>query len=225
MKHSKRYSEAVKFVEKKSYSMEEAVKILKSMPRVKFDETLEFSAKLGVDASQSDQMVRGAVVLPYGTGKKIKILVFCEPEKEKEAQEAGADYVGGQDLGDKILKEGWLDFDYCISTTSMMRVVSKLGKVLGPRGLMPSPKNGTVTDNVAYAVKEAKKGKISFRMDKIGCIHAGIGKMSFSQEQLVENVRAFVDSIVASRPAAVKGDFLKFYYLAATMSPSVQVVL
>lgn len=225
-KSSKRYLEAVKQVDaNKVYSIEEAVAVLKAMPAVKFDETLELSCNLGVDPRQSDQMVRGAVVLPHGTGKKVRVLVFCEPEKENEAKEAGADYIGSQELIDKILKENWADFDCCVSTPSMMRNVSKLGKFLGPRGLMPSPKTGTVTPNIAHAIAEVKRGKIDFRIDKFASINIGLGKMSFSAAALVENVVAFRDALLASRPAACKGDFMKTVYLARTMGPGVRVAL
>jgi len=226
MKNSKRYLEAAKLVEKdKSYSLSEAIEILKSMPKTKFDEAVEISGKLGIDPKQSDQMVRGSIVLPHGTGKQVKVLVFCEPEKEAGAKEAGADYIGSQETIDKILKEGWIDFDYCISTPSMMRMVSKLGKFLGPRGLMPSPKTGTVTENVVHAIDEAKKGKIDFRTDKFGCVHVGVGKISFSAQDLTDNVKTFIDALTAARPAAVKGDFLTNLYLSATMSPAVKITV
>ncbi|MFH1518999.1 MAG: 50S ribosomal protein L1 [Candidatus Omnitrophota bacterium] len=226
MAHSKRYREAEKLVDKnKVYSLNDAVGILKSMPCVKFDEMVEISGKSGADPKQSDQMVRGSVMLPHGTGKQIKVLVFCEPDKENDAKEAGADYIGSQEIIDKILKESWIDFGCCISTPSMMRLTSKLGKFLGPRGLMPSPKTGTVTENVAYAVGEAKRGKIDFRMDKLGCIHAGVGKLSFSTEALTENVKAFVSALAAARPSAVKGDFIKNLYLSTTMSPAIKFSL
>jgi len=226
MSPSKRYKEAAKLVdEDKRYSVEEAVAILKNMPHAKYDETLEISCQLNIDPKQTEQAVRGSVVLPSGTGKKVKVLVFCEPEKEAQAQEAGADFIGSQELADKITKEGWFDFDCCIATPSMMKVVSKLGKVLGPRGLMPSPKTGTVTDNVVYAIKESKRGKIDFRMDKAACIHVGLGKISFSQEALIENVKAFIEALNASRPASVKGDLIKSLYISSTISPSMRLVL
>ncbi len=226
MRHSKRYREAEKKREfAKADSLEDAISALLSMPKVKFDETLDLTCKLGVDPKQSEQMVRGSIVLPHGTGKKVRVLVFCEPDKENEAKEAGADHLASKDLVEKILKEGWMEFDYCISTPGMMKEVSKLGKVLGPRGLMPSPKTGSVTANVAYAVKEAKRGKIDFRMDKLACVAVGLGKLSFKKEALVENVRTFVDALVAAKPAAAKGEYLKEYYLSSTMSPSVKVVL
>ncbi len=205
------------------HSLEEAIAALQSVPHPKFDQTLEISCKLHVDATKSDQLVRGAVVLPHGTGKDIRILVFCEPEKEQEAKDAGASYVGGQDLADKITKENWLDFDYCIATPKSMPIVSRLGRVLGPRGLMPSTKTGTVTDNVSFAVGEAKKGKIDFRMDKTGCVHVGAGKASFSPEALKENVNAFLDALKHARPAAAKGEFIGSVYLSLTMSPSVRI--
>ncbi|MDD3295910.1 MAG: 50S ribosomal protein L1 [Candidatus Omnitrophica bacterium] len=226
MVKSKRYRQAREAIDiDKVYSLEEAVNILKSIPHTKFDETVEISGKLGADPKQSDQMVRGSVVLPNGTGRKMKVLVFCEPEKEKDAKTSGADYIGSEEVIDKILKDGWLDFDCCISTPSQMRMVSKLGKFLGPRGLMPSPKNGTVTENISYAVQEAKRGKIDFRMDKLACIHVGVGKVSFSKEALIENIRVFLDALVASRPASVKGDFIKNIYLSATMSPSIRITV
>lgn len=226
MRRSKRYEQAVKLVDqKKTYSIEQAVDILKSMPHVKFDETVEVSSKLGVDPKEADQLVRGSVVLPAGTGKTIKILVFCESEKEKEAKDAGADYIGSEEISDKILKDGWSDFDCCISTPAQMRLVSKLGKVLGPRGLMPSPKTGTVTENISHAIKEAKRGKIDFRMDKFACIHVGVGKISFSRESLIVNIRALIDAILAAKPQSVKGDYVKSLYLSTTMSPSLRVAL
>jgi len=224
MKRSKRYREAVKLVDKgKVYTIEEALEVLKKIPHPKFDETVEISCKLNVDPRKSDQMVRGSVSLPHGTGKKIKVLVFCELEKEKEAKEAGADFVGGQDLIDKIQKENWLDFDYCISTPTMMKLVSRLGRILGPRGLMPSPKTGTVTDNLTQAIEEAKQGKVDFRMDKTGCIHAGVGKISFPLEYLKENIKVFLDTLNNLRPQAVKGEFIRSIYLSSTMSPALKI--
>jgi large subunit ribosomal protein L1 len=223
-KKSKRYQAAAKLVDKAQiYSIEEAVSLLKKMPHAKYDETVEASCQVAIDPKQSDQTVRGSVVLPNGTGKKIKVLVFCEPEKETTAKEAGADYLGSQELTDKIMKEGWFEFDCCISTPGMMKMVSKLGKVLGPRGLMPSPKTGTVTENISYAVQEAKRGKIDFRMDKASCIHVGLGKISFSEKQLNENIKAFVDALIAAKPQSIKGDFLKSIYLSTTISPSMRL--
>jgi large subunit ribosomal protein L1 len=224
MKKSKRYCKAQELVDlDKTYTVQEAVSILKSMPAAKFDETIEVSGKLGADPKQSDQMVRGSVVLPHGTGKQVKVLVFCESDKEEDARNAGADHIGSEEIINKILKEGWLGFDCCISTPAMMRSVSKLGKFLGPRGLMPSPKTGTVTENISFAVQEAKRGKIDFRMDKFGCIHVGIGKLSFDATKLTENMQAFIEALLASKPNAIKGDFVKSLYISATMSPALKV--
>ena len=224
MRRGKIYLEAEKRVDKsKVYTLSESVEILKGLPSVKFDQSVEISCTLNIDPKKSDQMVRGSVMLPYGTGKDLKIMVFCEPDKENEAKEAGADYVGGEEFINKVLKEGWLDFDYCISTPQMMRIVSRLGKVLGPRGLMPSPKTGSVTENVSFAVNEAKKGKIDFRADKTGCIHAGVGKISFPKESLVGNIKAFFDALNGVRPAAVKGAFVEAGYISLTMSPSLKI--
>lgn len=222
-KRSKRYNQAkTKVDENKKYSFSEAVEILKTMPKAKFDETLELSCHLDVDVKQSDQMVRGSVVLPQGSGKKVTVIVFCEAEKEGQAKEAGADYVGSQELIDKVFA-GWMEFDYCIATPSMMKFVSKLGKILGPRGLMPSPKTGSVTDNIGYAVKDAKKGKVDFRVDKLGCIHLGLGKMSLSKEALLENIGAFMEALNAARPATVSLEFIKSLFLSTTMSPSLRI--
>jgi len=224
MRASKRYSAAEKLVDtNKVYDLEEAIVLLKSLPAAKFDETVELSGKLGADPKQSDQMVRSSVMLPNGTGKNLKVLVFCEPEKEKEAQAAGADYIGSEEIINKILKDGWSDFECCISSPAMMRSVSKLGKFLGPRGLMPSPKTGTVTDNVSHAVGEAKRGKIDFRMDKFGCVHVGVGKLSFNKQALAENINAFIEALKSARPQSVKGDFIGSIYLSSTMGPSVRI--
>ena len=223
-KHSKRYLECRKLVERgKEYSLQEAIEILKKMPHPKFDETVELSCKLNVDPKKSDQVVRGSVVLPHGRGKVVRVLVFCEAEKEEEARQQGADFVGGQELVDKILKEGWLDFDCCISTPSMMRLVSKLGRILGPRGLMPSPKTGTVTTNISYAIKEAKRGKVDFRMDKTGCVHLGVGKISFSSEAILENIKTFKEALNAAKPQACKGELVKSVYLSSSMGVGIKV--
>lgn len=226
MKRSKRYKEAEKGRElEKEYTLDQAVELITKMPRVKFDETIEASCKLGVDPSQSEQMVRGSLVLPHGTGKTVRVLVFCEPDRENEAKAAGADHIGTKDVVEKILKEGWLEFDCCIATPCMMKEVSKLGKVLGPRSLMPSPKTGSVTPNIEHAIKESKRGKVDFRMDKFAGVHIGLGKLSFKKEALVENVRAFLDALLAAKPAQAKGDYVKYVYLSSTMSPSVKVVI
>jgi len=224
MRRGKRYRKAVELIDReKVYSFEEAVDILKSIPKAKFDETVEISCKLNAEPKKSDQMIRSSVVLPHGTGKKVKVLVFCEPEKEQVAKDAGADFVGGQDLVDKIMKEGWLEFDSCISTPQMMRLVSRLGKILGPRGLMPSPKTGTVTEDISSAIKEAKAGKIEFRMDKFGCLAVGVGKISFSKEALVENIRVFLEALNNAKPAAVRGELIKSMFISTTMSPSLRL--
>ena len=224
MKVSKRYKEAQAMVEQdKVYSIEEAVDILKSMPHVKFDETVEISCTLGADPKKSDQMIRSSVVLPYGTGRDVRVLVFCEPEKEQIAKDAGADFVGGQELIDKISKENWLGFDSCVSTPRMMRFVSRLGKILGPRGMMPSPKTGTVTDDLSKAVKETKTGKIEFRMDKFGCLAVGVGKISFPKEHLIENIKVFFNALIAAKPQGLKGELIKSIYISTTMSPSLKI--
>ncbi len=226
MRRGKKYKKRAELLDpSKNYSLAEAVDVLKSYPAIGFDETVEASGKLGADPKNSEQAVRGAVVLPHGIGKQNKVLVFCEPEKEAEAKKAGCDYIGNDEMIEKISKQGWFDFDSCISTPSMMKVVSKLGRFLGPRGLMPSPKTGTVTDNVSAAVEEAKKGKVSFRMDKLGCIHIGLGKVSFEKEKLIQNAEAFISALESIRPQSLKGQFIKSFYLSTTMGPSVKVSL
>jgi len=225
MKRSKRYRESVKLYDQdREYSIEDAVGVLQKMPKAKFDETVEVSLNLGVDVRKNDQIVRGSAKLPHGTGKTLRVVVFCEPEKESEAKAAGADYVGSNDLIQKIEK-GWMDFDYCIATPGMMRNVSRLGKALGPRGLMPSPKNGSVTDNVAYAVQEVKQGKLDFRMDKFGGLNAGIGKRSFTSQQIVDNINEFFAALIKAKPAASKGKFIKGAFLTSTMNPSLKLQL
>ena len=220
---SKRYRELKNKVEKdKFYSLEDAIELLKNLSQVKFDETLEISCVLNVDSKKSEQMVRGSVVLPHGLGKNVKVLVFCKGEKEKEAQEAGADFVGAEDLIEKI-KSGWLDFDIAITTPDMMREVGKIGKILGPRGLMPSPKTGTVTDQISRVVKESKAGKLDFKMDRSGVVNVGVGKISFPKEHLVENSRAFLDVLMKARPAATKGQFVKKVSLSTTMGIGLKI--
>jgi large subunit ribosomal protein L1 len=224
-KHSKRFREALKNVnKKKSYSLKEAISIIKSFPEAKFDEAVELNLHLNIDPKNSDQLVRGSVVLPHGTGRKIKVAVFCKGEHEKQARDAGADFVGAQDLIEKVLK-GFLDFDRTIATPEMMRELSRLGKILGPRGLMPSPKTGTVTENIAEAIREVKAGKIEFKTDKQGGIHAGIGRVSFTEDQLVENASTLIDAIKALRPSSVKGAFFKSISLATTMGPGIKISL
>jgi len=219
----KKMDSAVKKVEAgKEYSLEEAVKIVKETSYTKFDETVDMALNLGVDPKKSDQMVRGTVVLPHGMGKKVKVLVFAKGEKEKEAREAGADYVGAEDLVEKIQK-GWLDFDNAVATPDIMGLVGKLGKVLGPRGLMPNPKLGTVTFDVAKAVKEIKAGKVEYKTEKAGIVHVPIGKVSFDPEKLLDNARVIIDAIVKAKPGTSKGKYLKKVALSSTMGPGIRV--
>ena len=219
----KKMDSAAKKVEPgKEYSLEEAVKIVKETSYTKFDETVDLALNLGVDPKKSDQMVRGTVVLPHGMGKKVKVLVFAKGEKETEARDAGADYVGAEDLVEKIQK-GWLDFDNAVATPDIMGLVGKLGKVLGPRGLMPNPKLGTVTFDVAKAVKEIKAGKIEYKTEKAGIVHVPIGKVSFDAEKLMDNARVIIDAIVRAKPGTSKGKYLKKVALSSTMGPGVRV--
>ena len=216
---SKRYEQAAVLVDrKKVYPLAEAVAVLQELPKTKFDETVELSISLGIDAEKTDQAVRGTVVLPHGTGRARRVLVFCKGEREIEAKQAGADYIGSADLIEKI-QGGWLDFDVAIATPDLMRDVSRLGKILGPRGMMPNPKAGTVTDDVARAVTEVKKGKVEFKMDKQANLHVVIGKRSFAPAQLMENANAVLTAIVRARPSAVKGRYVKRVGLSSTMSP------
>lgn len=218
---SKRYEQAATLVDrKKAYPLQEALALLKEMPKAKFDETVELSVSLGIDPEKSDQAIRGTVVLPHGTGTARKVLVFCKGEREIEARQAGADYIGAADLIERI-QGGWLDFDVAIATPELMRDVSKLGKVLGPRGLMPSPKVGTVTEDVAKAVTDVKKGKVEFKMDKLANLHVVIGKLSFAAPQLAENAQAVLGAVVRAKPAAAKGQFIKRVSVSSTMSPGV----
>ncbi len=226
-RRGKKYLEALKLVDRtKTYTIEEAVDILKKMAEVtkrNFDETVELAMRLNVDPRYADQMVRGSVVLPHGLGKEIKVLVFAEGEDAKRAQQAGADYVGGDELINKIMKEEWTDFDVAIATPEMMPKVAKLGKILGPRGLMPSPKTGTVTRNLEQAIKEAKKGRVEFKVDKAGNIHMPVGKISFDKEKLIENIYTAIDAVVKARPPGAKGQYVKTITLSTTMSPGVKI--
>src|SRR4030066_2402563 len=206
----------------KEFSLEEALKFLKESSYAKFDETVDLALNLGVDPRKSEQMVRGTVVLPHGIGKKVRVLVFAKGEKEKEAQDAGADFVGAEDLVDKISK-GWLDFDKSVATPDVMGVVGKLGKILGPRGLMPNPKLGTVTFDISRAVKEIKAGKVEYKAEKAGIIHVPVGKVSFDNQKLFDNARAVVDSVVKAKPATSKGKYLKKISVSSTMGPGVTV--
>ena len=225
MKHGKRYAEVAKKVDRtKLYEPEEAIALAKETASARFDETVELHSRPSCDARHADQQIRGAVVLPAGIGKKVRVLVFAKGAKLDEAQEAGADFVGGQELLPKIQNEGWLDFDVVVATPDMMSVVGRLGRILGPKGLMPNPKAGTVTMDVAKAIKDIKAGKIEYRLDKSNIIHCPIGKASFTQEQLMENYDALMAAIVKAKPAAVKGQYLKSISIATSMGPGVKVV-
>jgi len=224
MKHGKKYNESAKLIETgKLYDVEEAVAVAVKTGTAKFDETVEIHVRLGVDSRHADQQVRGAVVLPNGTGKTVRTLVFAKGDNAKAAEEAGSDYVGAEELVAKIQNENWLDFDVVIATPDMMGVVGRLGKVLGPRGLMPTPKAGTVTPDVARAVTEAKAGKIEYRLDKTNIIHCPIGKVSFGPEKLQENFDALMGAIVKAKPAATKGQYIKSCVIATTMGPGVKL--
>ena len=224
MKRGKKYLEAAKAIDRMTqYDPEEAIALVKKTAVAKFDETVEVHVRTGCDGRHADQQIRGAVVLPNGTGKTVRVLVFAKGAKAEEAQAAGADYVGEMDLVPRIQKEGWLDFDVVVATPDMMGVVGRLGRILGPKGLMPNPKAGTVTMDVAKAVKEIKAGKIEYRLDKSNIIHCPVGKASFTDEQLKENFDALMGAIVKARPSTVKGQFLKSVTLASTMGPGVKV--
>ena len=224
MKHGKKYVDSKKLVDKtKLYDLEEACTLCVSTAKAKFDETVELHVRLGVDSRHADQQVRGAVVLPHGTGKNVKVLVIAKGDKEKEALEAGADLVGAEDMVAKIQNEGFMDFDVLITTPDMMGLVGRLGRVLGPRGLMPNPKAGTVTPNVAQAVKEAKAGKIEYRLDKANIIHVPVGKASFGTEKLCDNINTVMEAIVKAKPAAAKGQYIRSAAIATTMGPGVKL--
>jgi large subunit ribosomal protein L1 len=223
-KVGKNYENAKQKIENKPYSVADAMGTLKNVRYAKFNETIELHMRLGVDPKHADQMVRGTVVLPHGLGKSKKVCVIASGDKIKEAEAAGADIVGGEDIVEKIAG-GWTDFDACIATPDMMRSVGRLGKVLGPRGLMPNPKTGSVTPDVAKAIKEVKAGKVEFRTDKTGIIHAPVGKIEFSAEQLTENARLLIDTVIKARPAAVKGRYVKRITIASTMSPGIDLDL
>jgi len=222
-KPGKQYQSAAKQVEARPYVLEQAVPLLQKIKYAKFDETVELHMRLGVDPKHADQMVRGTVIMPNGLGKSKKVLVIAGGDKQKEAEEAGADFVGGEDMVNKIQSESWTDFDAVIATPDMMRSVGKLGKVLGPRGLMPNPKTGTVTVDVAKAVKEVKMGKVEFRVDKTGIIHAPVGKTSFASQKLVENAATLIHAVLKAKPAASKGKYVKSATLCSTMSPGIAI--
>ena len=224
MKHGKKYVDSRKAVDaSKQYASEEALGLVCENAKAKFDETVEAHIRLGVDSRHADQQVRGAVVLPNGTGKTVRVCVFCKEDKYEAAKAAGADFVGGQDLVEKITKENWMDFDVVIASPDMMGLVGRLGKILGPRGLMPNPKAGTVTMDVTKAINEIKAGKIEYRLDKTNIIHVPVGKASFTEEQLADNFQTLIDAINKAKPAAVKGQYLKSVTLTSTMGPGVKI--
>lgn len=224
MKQGKRYEEASKLVDStKVYEAKEAMELVEKFPKAKFDETVELHVKLGVDSKHADQQVRGTVVLPNGTGKTSRVLVFAKGDKAKEAEAAGADYVGAEELIPKIEKENWFEYDVIVATPDMMGVVGRLGKVLGPKGLMPNPKSGTVTMDVTKAISEIKSGKVEYRLDKTNIIHLGFGKVSFGAEKLFENYETIIEAIIKAKPAAAKGQYIKSVAVTTTMGPSIYI--
>lgn len=224
MKHGKKYLDSKKLIESsKLYDPAEAISLVKQTGKAKFDETVELSIRLGVDPRHADQQVRGTVVLPHGTGKKVRVLVFAKGDKAEEARAAGADYVGEAELADKIKNENWFDFDVAVATPDMMGVVGRIGRILGPKGLMPNPKSGTVTADVTKAIEEIKGGKVEYRVDKTAIAHVPIGKASFDEEKLVENLTALMEAVVKAKPSSAKGTYLKSLYLSTTMGPSVRL--
>ena len=224
MKKGKRYVEAEKLIDSsKDYSAKEALETIEKFPKAKFDETVELHVKLGVDSKHADQQVRGTVILPNGTGKTKRVLVFAKGDKAKEAEAAGADFVGAEELIPKIEKENWFEYDVIVATPDMMGVVGRLGKVLGPKGLMPNPKSGTVTMDVTKAIKDIKSGKVEYRLDKTNIIHLGFGKVSFGTEKLLENYETVMDAIIKAKPAAAKGQYVRSVAVSTTMGPSIFV--
>ena len=223
MKHGKKYTDSAKLLEKgKLYDLTEAVELVKQTAKAKFDETIELSVRLGVDPRHADQQVRGAVVLPHGTGKKVRVLVFCKADKEADAKAAGADFIGGEDLIAKI-QEGWLDFDVAVATPDMMGLVGRVARILGPRGLMPNPKSGTVTPDVTKAINDIKAGKVEYRVDRSSIINVPVGKASFEANQLDENILTLMDAIVKAKPASAKGTYLKSVAISSTMGPGIRL--
>ncbi len=224
MKRGKRYVEAAKLVDKtKEYESKEAMELIEKFPKAKFDETVELHIKLGVDSKHADQQVRGTVVLPHGTGKTLKVLVFAKGDKATEAEKAGADFVGAEELIPKIEKENWFDYDVIVATPDMMGVVGRLGKVLGPKGLMPNPKSGTVTMDVTKAISEIKSGKVEYRLDKTNIIHLGFGKVSFGADKLLDNYNTIIDAVIKAKPAAAKGQYIKSVTVTTTMGPGIAI--
>ena len=224
MKKGKRYVEAEKLIDSsKDYSAKEALEVIEKFPKAKFDETVELHVKLGVDSKHAEQQVRGTVVLPHGTGKTLRVLVFAKGDKAVEAEKAGADFVGAEELIPKIEKENWFDYDVIVATPDMMGVVGRLGRVLGPKGLMPNPKSGTVTMDVTKAINDIKSGKVEYRLDKTNIIHLGFGKVSFGTEKLLENYETVMDAIIKAKPAAAKGQYVRSVAVSTTMGPSVFV--
>ena len=224
MKKGKRYLEAVNLVDKtKEYEAKEAMELVEKFPKAKFDETVELHVKLGVDSKHADQQVRGTVVLPHGTGKTLRVLVFAKGDKAVEAEKAGADFVGAEELIPKIEKENWFDYDVIVATPDMMGVVGRLGKVLGPKGLMPNPKSGTVTMDVTKAISEIKSGKVEYRLDKTNIIHLGFGKVSFGVDKLLDNYNTIIDAIIKAKPAAAKGQYIKSVTVTTTMGPGIAI--
>jgi large subunit ribosomal protein L1 len=223
-KRGKKYQDSIKSYDKlKLYDMQEAVEVLLSTAKANFDETVEVHMRLGVDSRHADQQVRGAVVLPHGTGKTVRVLVFAKGDKAKEAQEAGADFVGEAELADKVQKENWFDYDVVIATPDMMGVVGKLGRILGPKGLMPNPKSGTVTFDVGKAIQEIKAGKVEYRLDKTNIIHVPVGKVSFGAEKLIDNLKVIIEAVIKAKPAAAKGKYLRSVTIASTMGPGIKL--
>ena len=224
MKHGKKYLDSKKLIDAaKLYEPEEAVALVKQISKAKFDETVELSIRLGVDPRHADQQVRGTVVLPHGTGKKVKVLVFAKADKAKEAEAAGADYVGDADLVAKIQSENWFDFDACVATPDMMPVIGRIARLLGPKGLMPNPKSGTVTMDVTKAVHDIKAGKVEYRVDKTSICHCPIGKASFDSDKLVENLRVLMEASIKAKPATAKGTYVRSLYMSTTMGPSIRL--
>ena len=224
MFRGKNYQESAKLIDRAvQYDPQDAMDLVIKAAKAKFDETVELHIKLGVDSRHADQQVRGAIVLPHGTGKTKRVLVFCKPEREEEAKAAGADFVGGQELVQKIQSENWFDYDVVVATPDMMGVVGRLGRVLGPKGLMPSPKSGTVSPDVAKAVSEIKAGKVEYRLDKTNIIHCPIGKVSFGTDKLVENYNALISAVIKAKPAAAKGQYIRSCVAASTMGPGVKI--